>query len=187
MGTTASTYSRTNHNHNQNHYNTRFQELDSQIKQHQQEFTAIHTRFDTINEQLLRTMTIASEHSKQFTYLEQQVHTRNDALKTLLQRSEERSNMEHRDTPLASPVETQIVPRNLNQEDHHGHHSTTDHSSMSVASTSSQSRTSMESVPISSPEKKRIRPSTHHTTTIQLDEQEQSAQYETSTPADVEP
>ena len=186
MGTTASTYSRTNHTHNQTHYNTRFQELESQIKQHQQEFTAIHTRFDSINEQLLRTMTIASDHSKQFTYLEQQVHTINDALKILLHRSEERSNMENRDTPLAPPAETQTVPRNLHQEDHHGHHGTTDHSSMSVASTSSQSRTSMESAPITSPEKKRIRPSTHHTSTIQTDEQEQSAQYEDSTPADVE-
>jgi hypothetical protein len=48
MGTTASNYSRTIHTNNQYHYNTRFQEIDDQIKQHQQEFNAIHKRFDSI-------------------------------------------------------------------------------------------------------------------------------------------
>jgi hypothetical protein len=70
VGTIVSISSRTNHTSNQNLYNSRFQEIVAQIMSHQKEFHAIHTRFDTINDQLLQNMTIASDHSKQFVHLE---------------------------------------------------------------------------------------------------------------------
>ena len=120
---------------------------------------------------------------KQFTYLENQVHAMNDALKILLQRSEERPGTAHRDNPPARTDATQIIPRNLHQETQE-QPGTIDHSSMSVASTSSQSRTSMESIPIMSPEKKRIRKTTNNPIESLSDDQEKSAQYETGTPDD---
>jgi hypothetical protein len=70
VGTIVSISSRTNHTSNQNLYNSRFQEIVAQIMSHQKEFHAIHIRFDTINDQLLQNMTIASDHSKQFVHLE---------------------------------------------------------------------------------------------------------------------
>ena len=171
------------------------QELDATIKLHQQEFNAIHTRFDSINEQLLRNMTIASDHSKQFTHLENQVNEMNEALKILLQRTEAPSDNQ-------TNINTRGVPQTALQtsykrNQHYNHQEPLDEpdltaletprglGSMSVASTSSQSRTSLESVPITSPEKKRIRQTTYNTTTISpSDEQDSSAQYEDSTPAD---
>lgn len=184
MGTTASNYSRTILTNNQHHYNARFQEIDDQIKQHQQEFNAIHTRFDSINDQLLRNMTIASEHSKQFTSLEKQVNEMNDALRILLQRSEVSfGGTVTRYSQLAPPDATQIIPQNLhagNQE----HSGKTDHSSMSGASFTSKSRSSSESIKITSPEKKRIRKTNIDQTNIPSVDQEKRAQYETSTPDD---
>jgi hypothetical protein len=83
-----SIFTRFTHTNNQNIYNSKFQEIEAQINQRQQEFHAIHTRFDSINEQLLRNMTIASNHSKQFTHLEHQVSEMNDALRKEKQTNE---------------------------------------------------------------------------------------------------
>ena len=197
VGTTASNITRNTHAQNQNHYDSKFKEIDAQIKQHQQEFQAIHTRFDSINDQLLRNMMIASDHSKQFTHLEKQVNEVNEALKILLQRTD------------ASTLSTSVSPT---QQKHHtqAHHTTITnfhepvytqpiapydreerenvqgHSSMSVASTSSQSRNSIESIPIMSPEKKRIRQTTQPPSNPHSDEQETSARYNDCTPADTD-
>ena len=194
VGTTASNLSRNAHSTNQNYYNSKFQEIDATIKQHQQEFHAIHTRFDSINDQLLRNMQIASDHSKQFTHLENQVNEMNEALKILLKRTEERKPAQQINPNHTNRFPTTIEPYTRNQQEHHNNPDNTDThdqmntenpgGSMSVASTSSQSRTSLESAPITSPEKKRIRQTTYTITDNPRNEQETSAQYNDSTPAD---
>lgn len=82
VGTTKSNFTCTTHNQNQSVHNARFQELEAQIKQHQNEFRDIHARFDHLNEQLLRSMNIASTHSAQFSHLERQFSKMNTAIQT---------------------------------------------------------------------------------------------------------
>ena len=194
VGTTASNLTRTStiqqQTHNQSQYNKKFHELDEQIKQHQQEFQSIHARFDTLNEQILRSMTIATDHSRQFSHLEHQMSDMHAALQILLARGDSQQPTTPTNTNTqanARDEETQVIPRNLANELHAG--STQEKNgegsgSMSIASTSTDSSKSTESAPIlSAPEKKRVRQ------TIQPDDitavQEESAQYhEESTPAD---
>jgi hypothetical protein len=195
VGTTESNFTRITHANNQIHYNTKFSEIDAQIKQHQQEFQAIHTRFDSINDQLLRNMTISSDHSKQFIHLENQVSEMNAALKILLQRTATQSETQTHTRSLTHTTQ-QPIPRNLTPEQQEigAHMEQVDKSnqhgsgSMSVTSTSSQSRISLESVQISSPEKKRIRKTQDSSlpNTTYSDEQDDSAQYTNGTPADTD-
>lgn len=191
VGTTASNLTRTStiqqqSQNNQSHYNQKFHELDEQIKQRQQEFQSIHARFDTLNDQILRSMTIASDHSRQFSHLEHQMSDMHAALKILLARGE--SHTQHTPTAIttqnAVSQETRITPRNLAHELHNGQHDPVRGSgSMFSDSFSTDSRTSMESATILSPEKKRVRQTLQPENTT--DVQEKSAQYhEDSTPAD---
>jgi hypothetical protein len=191
VGTTASNLTRNStiqqqSQTNQSQYNKKFHELDEQIKQHQQEFQFIHTRFDTLNEQIIRSMTIASDHSRQFSHLENQMSEMHAALKILLARgaSQTPHTPNANDTHNAPRQETRIIPRNLASEIYDGHHDTVGGSgSMSIASTSTDSRISTESAPILSPEKKRVRKTIQPNATN--DVQEDSAQYhEDSTPAE---
>jgi hypothetical protein len=191
VGTTASNLTRTSTIHqqsqnNQSHYNKRFHELDEQIKQHQHEFQSIHARFDTLNDQILRSMTIASDHSRQFSHLENQMSDMHAALKVLLARGDS----QHPNTSITADIQNadsqdaRIIPRNLAREIHDGQHDMAGGSgSMSIGSTSTESRNSNESAQILSPEKKRVRQTIHPDEIT--DVQEESAQYhEDSTPAD---
>jgi hypothetical protein len=129
VGTTASNLTRNSTIHqqsqnNQSHYNKRFHELDEQIKQHQQEFQSIHARFDTLNDQILRSMTIASDHSRQFSHLENQMSDMHAALKVLLARGKPQphNTPNPTDTQNADSQETRLIPRNLAREIHDGRH-----------------------------------------------------------------
>ena len=169
VGTTTSNFTRTTHNQNQSIHNARFQELEAQIKQHQTEFKDIHARFDHLNEQLLRSMHIASTHSAQFSQLEKQFSEMNAAIQTLILRTTD--NQHHNQAPIISQLQTSPTTNNVST--HHSENSFQHRLSITTAA----------STPISSPEKKRIRP-----TNEELDSpsnvQEQSAQYEESTPVD---
>ena len=192
VGTTASNFTRTTYRNNQNAFNSKFKELEDQINSHSQEFQAIHTRFDSLNEQILRNMQIASEHSKKFSQMERQFHDMNTAVQILLQRSNNLQQSPVASYPPSYPAITPATqdPRipadedNSTEEIGHTNAATAiaGSSSQSVASAYTASRTSVESIPISSPEKKRIRsndrPHSH------TDVQEPSAQYDESTPVD---
>lgn len=197
VGTTASNFTRTTYHNNQTAFNNKFKELEDQINSHSQEFQAIHNRFDSLNEKILRNMQIASEHSKNFSQMERQVNDMNTAIQTLLERSNNRNRRQHSPDDSHSPSYYAITPAtqdtcnfaNVEQcTDESGHKTVAiaiaGSSSRSVASASTDSRKSVESIPISSPEKKRIRsndqPHSH------TDVQESSAQYDESTPVDLD-
>jgi hypothetical protein len=189
VGTTASNLTRTStiqqqSQNNQSLYNKRFHELEEQIKQHQHEFQSIHARFDTLNDQILRSMTIASDHSRQFSHLENQMSDMHAALQILIARGDSQPQINNPTTRADGRMETRITPRNLAREIHDGHHDMTGFGSMSIASNSSDSQQSTESAPILSPEKKKVRQTDQNDTT---DVQGESAQYnEDSAPADPE-
>lgn len=191
VGSTTSNFTRTTHQNNQSVYNSKFQDLEDQIKNHNQEFKAIHNRFDTLNEQILRNMQIASDQSRQFSHMERQFNDMNTALQTLLQRSIIQTSVPQPASispPLSLETQTQDHRHSVDLQ----HLTTTPEttyaatpagsSSQSIASASNESSISIESQPISSPEKKRIR-SHDHSRDQTSDGQEQSAQYNNSTPA----
>ena len=185
VGTTASNFTRTtSYQNNQHAYNSKFQELEDQINSHTQEFQAIHNRFDSLNEQILRNMQIASEHSKHFSQMERQFNDMNAAIQTLLHRSN--ASLTTRQ-PATFPIhEEQSIPETSKRQGDQQGDTNSEHfagpSSQSVASASTDSRTSVESIPISSPEKKRIR--SHNPSHLSTDVQDQSAQYKESAPVD---
>ena len=154
MTTRTSTIQQQSQN-NQSLYNKRFHELEEQIKQHQHEFQSIHARFDTLNDQILRSMTIASDHSRQFSHLENQMSDMHAALQILIARGDSQPQINNPTTRADGRMETRITPRNLAREIHDGHHDMTGFGYMSIASNSSDSQQSTESAPILSPEKRR--------------------------------
>lgn len=170
VGTTTSNFTRTTHNQNQSIHNARFQELEAQIQSHQNEFKDIHSRFDHLNEQLLRNMNIASTHSAQFSQLERQFSEMNKAIQTLLLRTSAPQNHHNSDVAMISQMQNSPTPPR----------GTIQHSPI----TSPLLPTTQDaSTPISSPEKKRIR-QTDAASHLHYDAQEHSAQYNASTPAD---
>jgi hypothetical protein len=168
VGTTTSNFTQTTHNQNQSIRNARFQELEAQIKNHQNEFKDIHARFDHLNNQLLRNMNIASTHSAQFSQLERQFQEMNTAIQTLLLRTPG-NQFQHRAAMITQPRNSPTHPQAT---------------SLQFDSNLQHIPTTMESpTPSSSPEKKRIR-QTNETSVITNDHaQDQSAQYEEGTPA----
>ena len=171
VGTTTSNFTRTTHNHNQTIHNARFQELEAQIQSHQTEFQNIHARFDSLNEQLLRNMQIASTHSAQFSQIERQFSEMNKALQMLLLQTSEKTNSNSVATISQlhiSPTPTQAPTPTQNPD-----------------SISPTPLITMEvSTPVASPEKKRIRHTNDEEQSSDANVQDPSAQYKESTPVD---
>lgn len=137
-------------------------------------------------------MQIASDQSRQFSHMERQFNDMNNALQTLLQRSIIQTSVPQPASispPLSLETQTQDHRHSVDLQ----HLTTTPEttyaatpagsSSQSIASASNESSISIESQPISSPEKKRIRCHDHSRDQTSAG-QEQSAQYNNSTPAD---
>ena len=170
VGTTTSNFTRTTHNQNQSTHNARFQELEAQINNHQNEFKDIHARFDHLNEQLLRNMNIASTHSAQFSQLERQFHEMNMAIQTLLIRTSG-NQFQPSAAMITQPQNSPTHPQETNHQ-------------FESANLQHIPTTMESSTPSSSPEKKRIR-QTNETSIITNDHaQDPGAQYEEGTPAD---